>query len=468
MTKPLPDEAATPAESDATSPEEAVDAPRPAAGGGMRVFGVIWLGQMVSLIGTSLSGFALGVWVFQETGSITQFALVNCVILLPSVLVSPLVGALVDRWDRRRAMLISDVGAGLGTLIMAALIMTGHLRVWSAVLVVANGSIMGSLRGPAYSAAATQLVPPEHLGRAAGMVQLGGGIAQIVAPSLAGVLMMSIGLRGVLLIDLASFAFALLTLVVVRFPAPKLADTKALVSSMRKDVTIGWSYIRGNHALAALMVFGAVSSFCVGTVEMLSTPLVLGFANATTLGVVLSVGGIGMLFGSLCMVAWGGPRRLVHGVLGFGLLQGLMAFVAGLRPSALLFGIGAFGFLFATPLIGGCNETIWMRTVPPEMQGRVFAARNMVVGATMSLTFLAVGPLAEHVFEPLLTAGGPLAASVGVALGTGPGRGIGLFYLVIGVLMVVLVGAGALYPPLSRVPVQARSPSDEERDKTAA
>ena len=237
---------------------------------------------------------------------------------------------------------------------------------------------------------------------------------------------------------------------------------------LRQDAIVGWSYIRGNRAVGALLVFGAVSSFCVGTVEMLSTPMVLGFANAATLGVALSIGGVGMLFGSLCMVAWGGPRRLVHGVLGFGLLQGLMAFVAGLRPSALLFGIGAFGFLFATPLIGGCNEAIWMRTVPPEMQGRVFAARNMVVGATLSFTFLAVGPLADPVFEPLLAAGGPLAASLGSVLGTGPGRGIGLFFLIIGVLMVVLVVAGALYPPLSRIPVQVRLPSDEEERDIAA
>ncbi|MEO5725527.1 MAG: MFS transporter, partial [Byssovorax sp.] len=252
--KEPPNEAPAPGESGATSPEEAGTAPQPTAGGGMRVFGIVWLGQMVSMIGTSLSGFALGVWVFQETGSITQFALVNCIILLPAVLVSPLAGALVDRWDRRRAMLISDLGAGLGTLIMAALIMTGHLRVWSAVLVVANSSIMGSLRGPAYSAATTQLVPPEHLGRAAGMVQLGGGVAQIVAPSLAGVLMMSIGLRGVLIIDLASFAFSLLTLAVVRFPALKSAGPRAPATSLRQDVTVGWSYIRGDRALAALLV----------------------------------------------------------------------------------------------------------------------------------------------------------------------------------------------------------------------
>jgi MFS transporter, DHA3 family, macrolide efflux protein len=468
MKEPLPNEAAVLGEGGGAALEAAGIAPPPATHGGMRIFAVVWLGQMVSMIGTSLSGFALGVWVFQETGSITQYALVNCVTLLPSVVVSPLAGALVDRWDRRRAMFISDLGAGLGTLIMVALILTGHLRVWTAVLVVANSSIMGSLRGPAYSAAATQLVPPEHLGRAAGMVQLGGGVAQIIAPSLAGVLMMSVGLRGVLFIDLGSFVFALLTLAVVRFPGSKQAGPEAPVRSLRHDAIVGWSYIKGNAALAALLVFSAVSSFCVGTVEMLSTPMVLGFANAATLGLALSIGGFGMLFGSLCMVAWGGPRRLVHGVLGFGLLQGLMAFVAGLRPSALLFGIGAFGFLLATPLIGGCTETIWMRAVPLEMQGRVFATRNMVVGATMSLTFLAVGPIADHVFEPLLVAGGPLAASLGGVLGTGPGRGIGLFFLIIGALMVALVVAGALYPPLSRLPVQARSPSDEEREKAAA
>jgi MFS transporter, DHA3 family, macrolide efflux protein len=424
------------------------DAPRSGRIGGGRVFLLVWFGQMASMFGTNLTGFALGVWAYQKTGSATQFAVVNSVAVLPSILVSPLAGALVDRWDRRRAMLLSDVGAGLGSLSIMWMVLTDHLHIWSVVIAVALSSVMGSLRQPAYSAATTLLVPPEQLGRTAGMVQFSSGVAQILAPAAAGFLMLSIGLMGILWIDLTSFAVALLTLLIVRFPGAKPTPSKDGKPSLRKDASFGLSYIRANQGLRALLTFAMASAFCLSIVEVLLTPLILGFGSAATLGTVFSVGGVGMLLGSLTMIAWGGPRRLVYGVLGFGLLQGATVVVVGLRPSAVLVGIGIFSALFVTQIIMGCNETLWQRSVPPELQGRVFATRNMLVQASLPLAFLVAGPLADQIFEPWLAVAGPLSSTLGGVFGTGPGRGIGLLYVMQGIAVTLVAAVGFSYAPL--------------------
>ena len=191
-----------------------------------KTFLTVWLGQSVSLIGSGLTSFALGVWVFERSGSITQFALIGLFAVLPRVLLSPLAGIIVDRWDRRRAMILSDAGAGLCTLSVVLLMTAGRLEVWHIFLLTAASSAFSALQWPAYMAAITLLMPKQHLGRANGLVQLGRALSEILAPALAGILMSVIGLQGVILIDFATFGFAVLTLLPVRFPIQDLPPEK--------------------------------------------------------------------------------------------------------------------------------------------------------------------------------------------------------------------------------------------------
>ena len=156
---------------------------------GFRTFLLIWFGQLISLTGTGLTGFALGVWVYQRTGSVTQFALIALATTLPGILFSPIAGALVDRWDRRWAMFLSDAGASVCTLSMCLLLFAGRLQVWEIYIAMSISSTITAFQWPAYSAATTLLVPKEHLGRASGMVQIADAVAQIGSPVIAGVMM---------------------------------------------------------------------------------------------------------------------------------------------------------------------------------------------------------------------------------------------------------------------------------------
>ena len=414
---------------------------------GMRAFLLIWSGQLVSFLGSGLTGFALGVWVFQRTGSATQLTLISFFAMVPFIAFSPIAGALVDRWDRRWALVVSEAGAALAPLTIILLLTSGRFQIWQIYLVVAISAAFRSFQFPAFSAATTVLVPKEQYGRASGMVQLASGVSQLIAPVLAGVLVEFIGLQGVFLIDVVTFLFSILTLVIVRIPKPAIsAEGRAGRGSLFKEATYGWTYIMARPGLLGLLLFFATSNFMLGTVIVLSTPLLLAFTTPAVLGTVLSVAGLGLLAGSVLMSVTGGPRPLVYGVLGGVLLSGVAVIIAGLAPSALLIGSTAFFFGAGMPIVGSSSQAIWQRKVAPDVQGRVFAIRTMIATASLPVAYLISGPLADYVFNPLLMPGGLLAGSVGRIIGVGPGRGIGLMFIVMGVLTVIAVIVGYLYP----------------------
>lgn len=421
----------------------------------MRVFFIIWFGQLVSIIGSGLTGFALGVWVLQETGSVTQFSLISLFGMLPFILISPFAGVMVDRWDRRKTMIVSDTVAALTTLAIVLLYRADSLTIWMIYLMTAISSATRAFQMPAYTAATTLLVPREQLGRANGLVQLAAGLGQLISPVLAGLLVTWIGLSGVITVDLVTFVFAVITLMLVHIPRPEVSvEGQQARGSVLKESSFGWHYIRQRPGLLGLLIFFGASNFLVSMVVVLANPLVLSFPSGSpaVLGTVLSVAGAGMLVGSVVMSIWGGPRRRVNGVLGAMALAAVCIMLAGLQPSALLLTVTAFFFLFSMPFVGASSQAIWQSKVPADIQGRVFATRAMIATAATPIAYLIAGPLADYVFQPLLQdANAPLAGSIGQIIGYGPGRGIGLMFIVFGILTLLAVVAGYSYPRIRLV-----------------
>jgi DHA3 family macrolide efflux protein-like MFS transporter len=419
---------------------------------GFRTFLLIWLGQSVSLIGSGLTGFALGVYVYQRTGSVTQFALISLSTALPGILFSPIAGALVDRWDRRRAMILSDLGAGLCTLSLALLLLTSRLQVWHIYIAMALSSTFSSFQWPAYSATVTLLVPKEQYGRSSGMIQLGEAVAHILSPVLAGVLIGLIRVQGVMLIDFGTLLFAVAMLLIVRVPRPpETAEGRSGRGSLLREAAYGWTYIRARPGLFGLLLFFAATNFSAGIVGVLFTPLVLSFSSADVLGLLMSIGGLGFMAGSLTMSAWGGPKRRVYGILGSSVLMGAVLFVAGIPPSLWTLGPAAFWYFYSLPIMNGCSQAIWQSKTAPDVQGRVFAVRRMIAWSSTPLAYIVAGPLADRVFEPLLAEGGALADSVGRIIGVGPGRGMGLLFIIMGFLILLAVLAAFSHPRVRRV-----------------
>jgi MFS family permease len=415
-------------------------------------FLIIWLGQVVSLVGSGLTSFALGVWVFEETGSATQFALIGLSAVLPRVALSPLAGTVVDRWDRRQVMIASDVGAGLSTLVVALLLLVARLEIWHIYLLTCVSAAFGTLQWPSFAATTSLLVSKENLGRANGMVQLGQAASEILAPALAGVLMGAIWLQGVILIDVATFVFAVMTLLLVRLPRSGVVGASTPEdSSFWRGLSFGWRYISARPGLMGLLVLLAAVDFLWGMVGALITPLILSWTSSDALGAIISIAGAGMLTGSLIMSAWGGPQRRITGVLNFEMLSGLCFVLIGLRPSFWLVAAGAFGAHVTIAVVYGSNQAIWQSKVEPQIQGRVFATQQMVARSAVPLAYLLAGPLADRVFRPLMTVDGPLAGSLGPVLGTGPGRGIGLLFVLMGAIKVAITLLSRLNPHLRDV-----------------
>ncbi|MBD2695211.1 MFS transporter, partial [Anabaena catenula] len=298
-------------------------------------------------------------------------------------------------------------------------------------------------------------VQKQHLSRANGMTQLSEALARLLSPICGGFLVIVIELQGVILIDLVTFLFALVTLLIVEFPKQKTTVAgKIGKGSLLKESMYGWSYIQARPGLMGLLIFFSISNFAVSTAEVLFTPLVLSFTSANVLGMVLSIGGSGMLISSILMSIWESPKRRIHTVLGSDFLLGLAILLVGMTTFVPLITIGAFVAFLTIPVSQSSSNAIWQTKVAPDVQGRIFAIRRMFAWSSRPLAYLFAGPLTDRVFEPLMTVNSFLAGSIGQVIGTGSGRGIGLMFMFMGTLTMLATIIAYQYTPLRLVEEQ--------------
>jgi DHA3 family macrolide efflux protein-like MFS transporter len=418
----------------------------------MRSFVVIWIGQMFSLLGTSMSGFGLTVWAYELTGKATALALVGFFFVTPMLIVSPLAGALVDRSNRKFMMMISDLASGVATTSILVLYLSGRLQIWH--LYIANG-FMGAFQAfqwPAFSAAITTMLPKAQYGRANGLMSLTETGPDILAPIMAAALLGVIGLGGILTIDLVTLSIAILTLLLVRVPQPPVSQT-GLESrgSLWKEMAYGFSFILKRPSLLGLQIVFLVGNFFFSIAYTLFAPMILARTgnNELALGTINSVGAIGGVVGGSVLSVWGGPKRKVHGVLAGWGLSGFFVMLVGLGRGIPVWTAAVFLNYFINPFLNGSNQTIWQSKVAPDVQGKVFATRRMIAWLSMPLASLVAGPLADKVMEPAMLTGGSLAPLFGDWVGVGKGAGMSLTILFIGVI-IMLVGFSGYALPILR------------------
>ena len=420
----------------------------------MQTFFIVWIGQVISLLGSKLTEFALGFWIldqtYQDTGTITQFALTILFMYLPKVIISPLAGVLVDRWNRRSAMIMSDLGTGIVAIAILFLVWSNNLAVWHIYLALTITSSLSAFQQPAYIAAIAQLVPPDKLSRANGMVQASFAIAKIAAPAIAGLLMKFYGLENILFIDIFTFVIAIISLLSVKFPNFKRYTKKRrkVFNQVVFDAVAGWNYIALRPGLVRLVCFIAISYFTMGMLEVVLWPLLYQPGSTEQLGFVLSVGGCGMLVGSVLMSLWSGPKNRVKAIIGFVGLQGIIILIGGLKISTFVLAIGIFGYLFSQPIIVSCNQAIWQSKVPSRLQGRVFALQQTLERSLAICAYLLAGPLVDNVLNPLMAEGGVIARSISKFINTGMGQGVTLLLVLLGVINLTVVAIAYREPRL--------------------
>ena len=413
---------------------------------GMFAFVIVWIGQVISLVGTNMTGFALTIWAYEITGSATALALVGFFFVTPMLIISPIAGVIVDRYDRKLMMMISDLASGAATIGILILYSTGQLQIWHLYI---SGAIQGTFQTfqwPAYSAAITTMLPKSQYGRANGMMSLAESGSGIFAPLLAGALLGIIHLNGILTIDVFSFLFAVGTLLFVHIPQPKKTEEGLKGrGSIWKESAYGFRYILERPSLLGLQLVFLTGNLLFSLAYAIFAPMILARTGNDELAFasVSSAGAIGGFRGGVLMSAWGGPKTRVHGVLlgwAFSSLLGLL--LMGLGRDLPVWIAASFFGAFIGPIINGSNQAIWQAKVAPDVQGRVFAIRRLIAWFVNPLSLLIAGPLADFVLEPGMRAGGPLAGSFGWLVGTGPGSGMALIFVLAGVLATLTSLAG--------------------------
>ncbi|MBB5867883.1 amino acid adenylation domain-containing protein [Allocatelliglobosispora scoriae] len=449
LSGPAADPAAVGESRPATAPEPARRIAAPAApAGNLRGFALVTLGQLVSLTGSRATAFALGIWVYLQTGSVTRFSSILIVALLPGLLLLPLAGAAADRWNRRALMIGSEVANAVGTGLCLVAFATGSLQLWHVYTAAALGSVASSFQQPAYMAAVAQLIPKQYLGRTNGVLQAVMAVSQAAGPLLGGALIVSIGLGGVMVADLATVLVALVTLLAVRFPDLLFRRRE---ETLWKEIVGGLRYIARRRPLVAMVVFFLGYNLILGLALALLPPMVLAFGDAGTLSLATMIGAVGGIAGGMAMALWGGFDRRTTGMIGFVALTGVGLIVSGLRPSAAFPIVGIALMMASIALINGHWQTMIQIKVGMELQGRILATNRMTANLTEPLGYLVAGWLADAVVEPAMAEHGRLATSMGGLLGTGPGRGMALALVVLGTLHVLLAVVGLRWSTLRRM-----------------
>ncbi|PRI11709.1 MFS transporter [Leucobacter massiliensis] len=433
---PAPGGAAAPGASDAASTRS------------LARFSVLWLGQFVSNVGSGLTAFGLAAYLFERTGAATSVTLVTLCAFLPPALLAPLAGVLADRFDRRLIMIAGDGLSMLGLAYILGVALAGDVAPWQIYLGVLCSSLFGSLLDPAYRATVTDLVPAEHYDRASGMVQLAASSKYLISPVLAGFLYPLLGIAGILVLDIATFAVTVATTLAVRrhlrrssaaarqAPQPERAGRRR-AERRGRELLRGWRELTAHPGVLTVVGIMALATFCVGFLETLFPPMMLSFSTPQTLGVVQTVAATGMIAGSLVLSTVTVTTRYVQELLiGLG-IAGVCIAGIGITANPVVIAVAGFCFFASLPFVNTPAEVLIRSAIPNAAQGRAWGLISLLSNIGFVAAFASAGPLADRVFGPLLLPEGALAGSLGSILGTGPGRGIGLMIVLVGALLAV-------------------------------
>jgi DHA3 family macrolide efflux protein-like MFS transporter len=419
---------------------------------GMTGLTIVLAGQAISILASSMTGFALSIWVFQRTSSATSLGIMTTAFTLPYLLLIPIAGVMVDRYNRKLMMMVSDLTAGLGTVAILILLFTKNLQVWHFYAVNILIGLGNAFQWPAYSAAISTMVPKEQYGRANGMVSFVQAGPGVVAPLLAGALLPIIKLEGILLIDIITFVLAIGMLMLVMVPQPvRTVEGQAGKGSMFQEAAYGFKYIFQRPSLLGFVVMLFFANLFLGFPNSVHVPLILSRTGNSSiiLGAVETAGAVSWTLGSAIMSAWGGSKRRIHGVL--------LGWIAYCITGNIIFGLGrGLDVWIPAILVGGigssigiaASQTMMQLKVAPDVQGRVFSARRLLTWFPDTFTPILGGLLADKVMEPAMQNGGWAAKLFGWMAGTGPGSGMAGMMVFFGILTILSLLSGYVFPQI--------------------
>jgi len=401
----------------------------------------MWLGQLVTMIGSKISGFGMAIWLYQKTGSTSLFAMMGLAVSIPTLIAAPFAGALADRWDRRTIMLLGDAGNAVSTLILFIAFTTGSVKIWHLFVYAVWNSLCGVMHATAYESSVTLLAPKKHLGRVTGMASLGPAIVNIGAPFLAGILLEAFGMVRLLLLGVVGAGFAVLMLIVVwaDWPSSVPKEEEAQEEGRFIDrLTQGASFLWARPSLIILLSYFTIIHFLLRLTTSLLTPYLLSFTSPAAVGRIVSTGGLAMFIGSLFASATGGFAKRIRGIAFSGSILGLGFVLIGIRPQTLFVTIGMVVFMGIFPIFRAGFYTLWRLKIPASLQGRTHAVSLMVIESAPPLSYLSAAVLVDHVTGPLAKMVNSQFVIPGLSFDGSAGAGIGVLMALSGLAAICL------------------------------
>ena len=405
----------------------------------MRGFVVIWLGQIISGVASSIMTVALPIWIFSVTGSGTAVGLLEFFFFSSYLTFALFAGVLIDRYPRKMTMLVYDFLSLSAMAVLLVIQSAGRLEVWHLYLASILQGVGYAFQAPSYSAAITTMIPKKQYIRANGLMSLLNDGPDIFGPLLAGGLYLIVGLEGVIALNLLAFVLSIGALLFVDIPSkPRAVTSEMDQKKLWKQMIFGLRYILRRPGLLGLQLIFFMGNLFSGialSTAALYPMLLLRTGNDTEIvGIIQAVGALTAVVGGIFITTWGGIKRPVNAILMAWLISSLFGLsFLGMGQMFIFWLIGmALNSIF-DPVVNVSMDTFLQTKIPTSVQGRVFSASDFFSQALIPFTPLLAGLFGDRIFEPAMREGGPLANIFGGLVGTGPGAGFGLLILLCGV-----------------------------------
>jgi MFS family permease len=399
-------------------------------------FLIIWLGELTSNIGSGLTAFGLGVYVWQLTHSAVDVSMVEMAALLPMILLAPAAGVLADRYDRRLLMILGDSISALGLIVMLVLMKTGHIQVWQICLCVGFGSAFAALLDPAYKATITDLLTEDEYAKASGMVSIASSSKFLISPIIGGLILAVFNMEAILSIDILTFVVTVTAIFSVRKSLAVKSQVKKEMNFF-KDLKEGWLIILESKGVLLLIVLVSVLMFYMGFIQVLSKPMVLSFTSEKTTGILQTIVACGMMVSSIMIGGGILKRKYVNVMVASFVVSGITMGGFGATTSIPVIIISGFLFFATLPYATTSIDVLIRKSIDNEKQGRVWGLISLLSQLGYVVAFILAGVLADYVFNPALAEGGVLADTVGKVIGTGGTRGIGFLIILAGLGLII-------------------------------
>jgi len=355
--------------------------------------------QLISLFGTHMSDFALGLHLYEKSGSLFFYSYFSLFIILPTILFSPIMGQYIDKYDKKKMMLIGHAGAGLASIFILLLLHIGYENLYGYLALITISSLFTSLVFASFNVLLGSEIKKENMNKLASLIQFGVGIVMIMSPAIAAYLLDKKGIEVIFYIDIITFSLALLVISSMHF-LKNTIDKRSTNVLFLDSIKQSYYYLRKNKLLWLNLILFAFIQFCMAQVTVLITPIILSISDKSNLGMVMSIAGLGMLSGSILLI-FVKIKSFLSWINIFATLQALIFLLAIFNVGVMEIAIGAFFFMFFSSLVGILNYTYWQEEVEETIKGRIFGLRQSIILFSTMLGYIASAPM-SHLMQILL------------------------------------------------------------------